>query len=208
MNANEKKGKAAFIDYYQTIFKNEINAVIESLSQAYPPVLWFPQKNQSKLKQLWHDHDIPWKSLSWYPQALAWPENLPFPSPLPGMAENLFYPLTPSSLLPVMALELKPDDIVLDACAAPGGKSLVIADQLASPDQLTVNDLSPNRVARLKQTVRQFGFEKVRVMQKPAERISLYHREVFDKILADVPCSSEMHVWHSRKHLETGQLTE
>jgi 16S rRNA C967 or C1407 C5-methylase (RsmB/RsmF family) len=207
MTANEKKGKAAFIDYYQSLFKDETPSLIQALGQTYPPVVWFPKIHEDKLKHLWQKHGLIWQPLSWYAQALVWPRNLPFHESLPGVSDGLAYLLSPSSLLPVIALEINPPDTVLDACAAPGGKSLVIADTLASPSQLIANDVSPERLKRMKRTFSSFKQNSIRVVNKPAQRLPLYYSNHFDKVLADVPCSSELHVWNDKDHLDKWQMS-
>lgn len=54
-----------------------------------------------------------------------------FPSPKPSLANLLnYYCIDGASLLPVFALDIKKDDVILDLCASPGGKTLVMLQTL------------------------------------------------------------------------------
>ncbi|KAI7860671.1 hypothetical protein BDC45DRAFT_422882, partial [Circinella umbellata] len=62
-----------------------------------------------------------------------------------------YYILDAGSVLATEALDIQPDDRVLDLCAAPGGKSISIMQRLGEYGSLTVNELSPDRRRRLRQ---------------------------------------------------------
>ena len=61
----------------------------------------------------------------------------------------MYFLMDPSSLLPVLALDVQPSDFVLDMCASPGGKTLAIAMQLSEGGQLISNELNRKRRKRL-----------------------------------------------------------
>ncbi|MDR0539535.1 MAG: 16S rRNA methyltransferase [Spirochaetaceae bacterium] len=96
---------------------------------------------------------------------------------------------------------------VLDMCAAPGGKSLVIASRMPANCVLVANELSSERRRRLarvldghlppplRSRVKVSGFDAAALAGKKSE-----HNR-FDGILLDAPCSSERHVFTSEKHL-------
>jgi 16S rRNA C967 or C1407 C5-methylase (RsmB/RsmF family) len=141
--------------------------------------------------------------------------------PAPGIPSSLdendrccYYPLDGASLLPVIALNLTPDSRVYDMCAAPGGKSLVIASYLfpnnSSLGTLTCSDISPNRRLRLFNTFRrylpsEFISNKITILAGDATSKQFFtdnHQlSQFDRILVDAPCSSERHVLHSSDEL-------
>jgi 16S rRNA C967 or C1407 C5-methylase (RsmB/RsmF family) len=115
------------------------------------------------------------------------------------------YFLDPASVLCAQALGVQPKDRVLDLCAAPGGKSLVLASMLGGQGALTLNEKSPDRFHRLKRVFDEHF--------SPSMELSLSFRMgngmvfgkdsmAYDKILVDAPCSSERHILHSNKHLE------
>ena len=71
-----------------------------------------------------------------------------FPKARQCLSGNLnYYTLDGGSLLPVLALDLKPGDGVLDMCAAPGGKT-IIAIQSMLPSRIVCNDVDIGRLRR------------------------------------------------------------
>lgn len=107
-----------------------------------------------------------------------------------------YYLMDAASLLPVLALNLEPLDKVLDLCAAPGGKSLAIL-QTVYPNQLVCNDATIARVARLRSVFSQFlGQTKTwqdRLVIKTCDAIHWSQFDSFDKVLVDVPCTTDRH---------------
>jgi 16S rRNA C967 or C1407 C5-methylase (RsmB/RsmF family) len=85
-----------------------------------------------------------------------------------------------------------------DLCAAPGGKALLLAEALAAGGDLLLNDRSRARLGRLRRVVTDYLpaalRERVRLTNHDATRFGLRHRNSFDALLLDVPCSSERHV--------------
>jgi len=200
----KKRGKEAFIDYYRSFFADEsqFNDFIKSLEIRTLPILRFNPKNESGLRKLWKNAGFKWETVSWYPHALKWPKDVPLGTELPGYKEHLFYPMNPSSLLPALALDVQSDDLILDACAAPGGKALIIAENLGKKGKLIANDISGARRFRMKQIFFDYGFSSIELWGKKAEIIFKTNPDYFDRILVDAPCSSEKHVWNSKEHLK------
>lgn len=105
-----------------------------------------------------------------------------------------YYLLDGASVLPVMALDLQYNDICADYCAAPGGKSLAMLMTL-KPKYLLCNDSSSSRLARLSRIMKQY-LPNINYLQETLKLTnhsakSLIHRDTFDKILVDVPCSND-----------------
>ena len=106
-----------------------------------------------------------------------------------------------ASLLPV-----KEGDTILDMCAAPGGKSIVLLLKLNGKGKLVSNDRSPDRRERMRKAIASTLPENLRepsvITGHDASRWGLYEKEVYDAILLDAPCSSERHVLQSPEHLK------
>jgi 16S rRNA C967 or C1407 C5-methylase (RsmB/RsmF family) len=112
---------------------------------------------------------------------------------------KIFYFLDLASLLPPLALDLRVGESCLDMCAAPGGKSLILASQLAPTAdatlELTTNEISQDRRSRLIRVLREQlpdpVFRQIKITAHDASKWCLYQKSAFDKILLDVPCSGE-----------------
>lgn len=114
------------------------------------------------------------------------------------------YYLDKGSFIAASSLPMSRGDRILDMCAAPGGKTLVLASSLPSSAQIVANDKSRSRRARLHKVLQthlpESLREQIEVTGHDAMRWCLYEPESFDKILLDVPCSSERHIAGSPKH--------
>ena len=119
---------------------------------------------------------------------------------------RLGYVMDPASIEAARALPLEGAESVLDLCAAPGGKSLVLAEGLPPEAELFLNDRSSDRLARLRQVIADYVptsvSARIRITGHDGRRVGLGKREAFDRILLDAPCSSEGHVLADPQALE------
>jgi 5-methylcytosine rRNA methyltransferase NSUN4 len=126
-----------------------------------------------------------------------------------------FYRMDPASLFPAIALKVKSSDIVLDMCAAPGGKSLILIEDLVNANSeepfdlsgsLVANEISPKRRHRMMSVFKRYLPKEVRQIVKikgmDGSRIGLERKEYFDKILLDAPCSGERGLLHKKVELD------
>ncbi|KAL4232765.1 5-methylcytosine rRNA methyltransferase nsun4 [Mactra antiquata] len=118
-----------------------------------------------------------------------------FPSPKLDIPHGVLchFMLDAASILPVIALDLDKGDNVLDLCAAPGGKTLTIL-QTGLPGSLTCNDISGSRINRLLNILHSY------IPQEDREHVNIHSKAgsyftdpIFDKVLVDVPCSTDRH---------------
>ncbi len=132
------------------------------------------------------------------------------------------YIMDPASVMVARALDVQNGDRVLDMCAAPGGKSLILIEALKESGEIFCNDLSPERRERLKKVIQQYVPRSIRdrvwVTGKDGVQFGLKEPESFDRVLLDAPCSGERHVlentnaqkeWSPRRteHLATRQYS-
>lgn len=115
------------------------------------------------------------------------------------------YFLDKASLIPPQQLSPESGMKVLDLCAAPGGKSLVLAVMLNGKGVLHLNDLSSDRIRRLKLVLKDHLSEKLAapiiITKSDGSQMGIRIKNSFDRILLDAPCSSERHVINSPRHL-------
>lgn len=116
------------------------------------------------------------------------------------------YHIDTASLYPVLALAIEKDNKILDLCAAPGGKTLLIAKKLSGTGKLIANEKSQARKTRLDKVLTEHLPQELRkniiTTCKDASTWGLYEQNKYDKILADVPCSSEAHLIKNPKELK------
>ena len=93
-------------------------------------------------------------------------------------------------MLPAQVLEINNNDLVMDACAAPGGKSLKLANKLNGTGTLFSNDISVSRAQILLNTLQSGGITNAYVMANDICELKGMD-ETFDAILLDAPCSGE-----------------
>lgn len=108
------------------------------------------------------------------------------------------YYLDSASILAAEALQVKPGDQVLDLCAAPGGKTLVLAEALIGSGSLVANEFSRDRRFRLMKVIEDHVPEAIRplilVTGFDGNQFGLKKPSSFDRVLLDAPCSSERHL--------------
>lgn len=94
-----------------------------------------------------------------------------------------------SAMLAVVCLDPQPGDCVLDACAAPGGKTALIAELMENRGSVTAWDIHPHRVELIKNTLERLGVTCAVCKTHDASLPDPSLADSFDKILLDVPCS-------------------
>lgn len=110
---------------------------------------------------------------------------------LPGYAQGGFVIQDPAARLSVDLLDVQPGQRVLDACAAPGGKTLQIAARLGGTGRLVAMDLHADRLPPLHANLARAGFGWVEVVTGDAAAPRPQTDDWgFDRILLDVPCSN------------------
>jgi 16S rRNA (cytosine967-C5)-methyltransferase len=103
---------------------------------------------------------------------------------LPSFREGGFYIQDPSTLLAVSVLGVKNGNRVLDYCAAPGGKTSLIAEELQGSGELVATDSSVERRDLLLENSARLGLTRIRVAATQDAGME------FDRVLVDAPCSN------------------
>ena len=96
-----------------------------------------------------------------------------------------------SSMFPPLFLDLKEDLVILDMCAAPGGKSLYMADLTNNKSTILANDVNEVRRERLNYNIEKQGASSIIALGSDGCSIGQRLNKYFDRILLDAPCSGE-----------------
>ena len=133
-----------------------------------------------------------------YPAACLLPgeENfVSFSNPIKAIEEGDCYAQDPSTVIACELLDAAPGEMVLDACAAPGGKTACLAEMMTNQGTLIATDRDPARLIRLRENLVRLGVNNTSVLQcdwrdpVSIERTALAESS-FDKILLDAPCTN------------------
>lgn len=93
-----------------------------------------------------------------------------------------------SSLLPVMALDARPGERVLDMAAAPGGKTTYIAQTMKNSGVIVANDSKKERLRALQFNVQRLGISNTIVTNYDGRKLT-HVMNNFDRVLLDAPCT-------------------
>ena len=131
-------------------------------------------------------------------------------SPVPWCAEGLFVDRTDesalgkdllhqighiylqeaASMLPVALLDPKPNETILDLCAAPGSKTTQIAAKMQNTGVIIANDVQEKRIWTLRGALQRSGVINTILTDKKGEWFGKQMTECFDRVLCDAPCSA------------------
>ena len=93
-----------------------------------------------------------------------------------------------SSYLAAKNLEVIPNELVLDICAAPGGKTAVLAENMENRGEIIAIDIHQHKIKLIDTNMKKLGINIVKAIVMDARNVNKQGRK-FDKILVDVPCS-------------------
>lgn len=166
----------AFLESYNKEPKKGIRANTLKISK---------EELKTKLPEEFQAEDILWCSDGLYIDSESRPGKRP------EYYSGLYYPQEPSAMSSAEALDLNEGDLVLDLCAAPGGKSTQLAAKLGENGALVLNEIVRGRVPALASNVERMGIKNAIILNENPSKLVKKFSEAFDKILIDAPCSGE-----------------
>lgn len=104
--------------------------------------------------------------------------------------QGYYYLQSIAPMLPVHILDPNPNDIVIDMCAAPGGKATQLAQKMNNKGNLILIERNKNRIPALEFNLRRMGVFNSIVINDDAVNLSKMNIKA-DKILLDAPCTGE-----------------
>ena len=100
-----------------------------------------------------------------------------------------FYLQEPSAMVPAYLLNAEEDDVILDMCAAPGGKTIQSSFLMKGKGLIVSNDLSKPRTFSIVENIERLGIGNVVITNNDLSLIYNKYLNSFDKIILDAPCS-------------------
>ena len=110
------------------------------------------------------------------------------PADHPLFQQGWFHVEVQASQLAALCVEAKPGDTVIDLCAAPGGKTLLLAEEMQGKGKLYSCDAAEHRVKLIETAVERMGFSNITALCNDATRPNPA-LPMADRILVDAPCS-------------------
>jgi 16S rRNA (cytosine967-C5)-methyltransferase len=111
-------------------------------------------------------------------------------SELPFLKEGLYIIQDEASQLITSVVDPKPGERILDACSAPGGKTTHMAQAMKNRGEIYALDVSKGKLDRIEEMCQRLGIKIVkRGKGNAAASLPVPDGTVFDRVLADVPCS-------------------
>ena len=129
------------------------------------------------------DGGVPCAKHPWLPDCVIATGNV---ASMPGFAEGLFYVQDPAAKCAVLCAGLSEPARVLDACAAPGGKSFAAAIAMKDRGSIDSCDIHEKKIRVIKSGAQRLGLGSVNAFLRDAREPV---NEEYDVIIADVPCS-------------------
>lgn len=109
---------------------------------------------------------------------------------LSSFEKGLFQVQDEAAQLVSLLCAARPGMRILDACAAPGGKTCHLAEQLGGSGEVVALDLYPRKLERLLNEARRLGLEeRVKPLARDASKPLPFDEASFDLILLDAPCT-------------------
>ncbi len=186
-----------FIDKYSKLLGSEWGIFFETIKQKQPKSFWV-NTNKASVEQVIESlskKGIKTTPLLFHPQAFSIECNEP--GKLEEYQKGWISVQEKASMMPAAALAPTKNDSVLDACAAPGMKTIQLSNMAKN---VLATDLHTKRLAILNKSKTLFGLENVGT--KRIDFRNLKRNKRFDKILLDAPCSSEGLVRKKREALK------
>ena len=179
----------AFLCRMKEMLGNEYEAFLESYTR---PRTFGLRLNTAKISAAEFEKIVPFPvtPIPWVKNAYFYPADVR-PSRCPLYQAGLYYLQEPSAMTPASCLPAEPGDVVLDLCAAPGGKATALGAALKGEGLLVANDISASRARALLRNLELFGVTNSLIVNETPARLLERFPAYFGKILLDAPCSGE-----------------
>jgi len=103
--------------------------------------------------------------------------------------DGALYIQDPAARLAIKAADPKPGTRLLDACAAPGGKSFAAGIHMQNQGEIFAFDIADKKITRIEEGARRLGLTIIQASAKDARTIDSSEIGTFDTVIVDAPCS-------------------
>ena len=149
--------------------------------------------NLEELELAWNEEGVvrkevrfPWSEDAKVYRIVSFPRQ---PDQLESFKKGLFYLQDPSTLLAVNLINAKPDESILDSCAAPGGKTCAMAAMMKNTGTIVAADPDQGRLRRLCENTERLAVSNTTATLHVSKATNDLPTS-FDAILIDAPCSN------------------
>lgn len=122
------------------------------------------------------------------PQALRLIGNTGAIQNLPGFSQGWWVVQDASAQLVSHILQPQPEETIIDACAAPGGKTTHIAELMGDKGKIWACDRTPSRLRKLQDNAQRLGLKSIQICTGDSRNLPQFHN-IADRVLLDAPCS-------------------
>jgi 16S rRNA (cytosine967-C5)-methyltransferase len=141
-----------------------------------------------------------------FPQSLKLTEGAGDITQFPGFPEGWWTVQDSSAQLATYLLDPQPGETIVDACAAPGGKTTHIAELMGDMGTIWACDRTESRLKKVRQNVDRLGLQSVRIHPGDSRNVPQFVGQC-DRVLLDAPCSG-LGTLHRRADLRWRQTPE
>lgn len=185
----------SYPDWIVDVWRSQLpESELEALAQWFnaPPSLDLRvnplQSNRDQVQQRLIDQQLSVQPIPHLPQGLRVTGATGAIQALPGFAEGWWMVQDASAQLVTHLLDPQPGETIIDACAAPGGKTAHIAERMENRGVIWALDRTASRLRKLKQNAKRLGLKNIRIQEGDSrDQPQFAHRG--DRVLVDAPCS-------------------
>ncbi len=196
MNPSIKKLPAGFLSRLEHIFpRSKHLLLLESFTRLKPTTfrLNLLKTTPSKALRLLEQSGFQVKPVHWHRDAFIL-KNRGLTRKLTSselFEQGLIYLQSLSSMIPALVLKPMPGEKILDLCAAPGGKTTLMAMTMENRGEILAVEKYALRYEKLKANIERQGAKIVRTEMKDGKYTWIENQDYFDRTLVDAPCTNE-----------------
>lgn len=171
----------------QSILGNDFDAFLSSLDLPLEKAIYV-NENKINVEAFTSIADFPLEKIDY--ERVGFYTNNEKKGRHPLHHAGAFYIQEPNAMFTINAHQFRGDELVLDMCAAPGGKSIQIANRIPH-GTLVSNEYVASRSKILFSNIERMGLKNVIVTNDTPEHIAKAYANTFDVVSVDAPCSGE-----------------